>query len=52
MGALFALDGRHAAEMRAWADEQDPAYDALFWRSLHYTDRVEAEYEESGRPCG
>ena len=51
MAGLFALDGRHAAEMRAWAGDQDPTFDALFWRSLHYTDRVEAEYAESGWPC-
>jgi hypothetical protein len=52
MAGLFALDGRHADEMRAWAADQAPTFDALFWRALHYTDRVEAEYAESGRPCG
>ena len=51
MAGVVAMDGRHAADMRAWARDQDPTFDALFWRTLHYTDRVEAEYVESGWPC-
>ena len=51
MSGVFVAGVRHAAEMRAFANKQDPTFTALAWRTGHYLDRIEAEYNASGRPC-
>ena len=51
MSGVFVAGARHADAMRAFADRQSPAFAALTWRMGHYINRVEAEYNASGRPC-
>ena len=51
MSRVFVAARRHADEMRSFANKQSPAFAALVWRIGHYIDRIEAEYNASGRPC-
>ena len=51
MTGAFVAGGRHAPEMRAFAAAQSSVFAPLMWRLGHYLDRIEAEYDASGRPC-
>ena len=51
MSGVFAAGGRHAEAMRSFVSKQSPAFTALMWRIGHYIDRIEAEYDDAGRPC-
>jgi len=51
LSGVFVAGGRHADAMRSFASQQSPTFTALTWRIGHYIDRIEAEYNASGRPC-
>ena len=51
MSGVFVAGGRHAEAMRSFVSKQSPAFTALMWRIGHYIDRIEAAYDDAGRPC-
>ena len=51
MSGVFVAGGRHADAMRSFVSKQSPAFTALMWRIGHYIDRIEAAYDDAGRPC-